>query len=100
MSENKSNGPGRESGAHLFQLFHTRPVAPCTAMPSRKKRKSLAASSSNNELSSVSGPSQLAKSKGSRGTRGKLSALLELPLDILLEVCQGSIHIFCFIIVL
>ncbi|KAK0496976.1 hypothetical protein EDD18DRAFT_1164760 [Armillaria luteobubalina] len=55
-------------------------------MSSRKKRKSLVSPSSNTELSSASRPAQPIKSKSSRRTRGKLSALLELPLDILLEI--------------
>ncbi|KAK0463698.1 uncharacterized protein EV420DRAFT_1519542 [Desarmillaria tabescens] len=55
-------------------------------MSSRKKRRTLAASTANNESASIPGPSQLVKSKGSRRTRGKLSALLELPLDIILEI--------------
>lgn len=54
-------------------------------MSIRKKRKT-ATSSASNEPVSAPGRSQPAKSKGSRRLRGKLSALLELPLDILLEI--------------
>ncbi|KAK0211139.1 hypothetical protein DFS33DRAFT_1379107 [Desarmillaria ectypa] len=55
-------------------------------MSSRKKRKTLATSSVSNDPASAPELSQPPKSKRSRRTRGKLSAVLELPLDILLEI--------------